>query len=345
MTSLEELIAFNDEVASLARAGVPIDLGLSQLGRDPDLANNQINAAVTRRVQNGVSLVDAMAEQDPSLPPIYQSVVRAGLRCGRLPSALEGLSRYAQASLEIRESLRSAFVYPLIVCVLAYVLFVGSCLFLVPEYDQRFAEMGSDGGAVFHVVRMLSHSLPFWVAIPPVLFIGLLYAWFRPNSPYTESFRSLPRTLSWLPGVARIAADQHRASFAELLALLVEHEVPLPEGLPLAARASGAPKLTAAAQQMADAAELGQPPTQDSQAAKQFAPFLRWALTSSAEAGSLARSLRLAAKTYRGRAERRAEWLRIVMPMLLCVVLAGGVTLLYCLSVFVPVFHLIRDLS
>jgi type II secretory pathway component PulF len=345
MTSLEELIAFNDEVASLTRAGVPIDLGLSQLSRDPDIANSQINAAVTRRVQNGVSLVDAMAEEDPLFPPIYQSVVRAGLRCGRLPTALEELSRYTQASLDVRQNLRSALVYPLIVCLLAYALFVAACLFLVPQYDHLFTDMGSDGGAVFHVVRMLSDSLPFWVAIPPALLIALLYVWFRSNSSRTMLFRGLPKRLSWFPGVSRIAADQHRASFAELLALLVENEVPLLEGLPLAARACGSRKLTCAAQQMAAAAEQGQSLTQDSQAAKQFPPFLRWALTSSTEAASLARTLRLAAKTYRHRAERRAEWLRIVMPMLTCVVLAGGVTLLYCLSVFAPVFRLIQDLS
>ena len=96
---------------------------------------------------------------------------------------------------------------------------------------------------------------------------------------------------------------------------------------------------------MASAAEEGQSLTQDSDAAKQFPPFLRWALTSPTEAGGLVRTLRLAAQTYRHRAERRTKWLRTVTPMLTCVVLAGGVTLLYCLSVFGPLVRLIKDLS
>ena len=70
MASLEELIAFNDEMALLTRVGVPIDLGLSQLSRDPEIASNQINAAITRRVQNGVSLVDAMAETERQMVPL-----------------------------------------------------------------------------------------------------------------------------------------------------------------------------------------------------------------------------------------------------------------------------------
>jgi type II secretory pathway component PulF len=344
MTSLEELIAFNDEVASLTHAGVPIDLGLSQLSRDPDIANKQINAALTRRVQNGVLLADAISEEDQLLPPIYQSVVAAGLRCGSLPAALETLSRHTQSLLDLRQSLRSALAYPLIVCGLAYLLFVGSCLFVPPEYYHQLADMGS-GSAVSDVVQMLRDSLPFWVAIPPVLLTGVLFVEFRSNSSRTMWSRGIPSGFRWLPGVSRVTADQRWASLAELLALLVEHEVPLPEGLRLAARVSGDRKLTSAAQQMASAAEQGRSLTQDAHAVRQFPPFLHWALTSTTEASGLARTLRLAAKTYRQRAQRQTKRLRVVMPMLTCFVLAGGVTLLYCLSVFVPLVRLVEDLS
>ena len=285
MTSLEELIAFNDEVASLTHAGVPIDLGLSQLSRNPDVATKQINAALTQCVQDGVSLVDAISKE--GLPPIYQGVVGAGLRCGRLPAALEALSQYTQSLLNVRQSLRMAFVYPLIICVLAYVLFVGTYLFVPANYDQLLADMGWEGGAVVFVVRMLRDWLPFWVAIPPVLLTMVLFVAFRSNYSRTRWFRGLPRLISWLPGVSRVVADQRCASLAELLALLVEHEVPLHEGLRLAAGASGDRKLTSAAEQMAHAAEQGQSLTQDSHAAKQFPPFLRWALDESDRSGRL----------------------------------------------------------
>jgi general secretion pathway protein F len=276
---------------------------------------------------------------------MYQTVVSAGLRCGRLPAALEALSRYTKPALEVRHILRAAFVYPIIICMLAYALFVGSCLFLWPEYDLLFADMGSGGGAVYHVVQVLRDSLPFWVAIPPVLLAALLFGWFRANGARTMSFRGLPPYLSWIPGVSRVAADQRCAGLAELLALLVEHGAPLHESLRLAARANGDRKLSSAAQQMASAAEQGQPVAQDSDAARQLPPFLRWALTSSNEAHGLARTLRLAAKTYRHRAERRAELLRVVIPTLTCVVIAGGITLLYCLSIFGPFTQLIQDLG
>ena len=345
MTSLEELIAFNDEVVSLTHAGVPIDLGFSPLSRDPDTAKNQINAALTQRVQAGTSLFDTIWTDERLFPPVYQGVVGTGLRCGRLPEALAAQSRYSQSLQDVRQSLRAALVYPLVICGLAYLLFIGSCVFVAPEYDRFLADVDSEGGAIFHVVRMLRDSMPYWVAIPPALLTALMFLGFRSSSSRSIPFRGLPRILSWLPGVSPIIADQRCATLAELLALLVEHEVPLHEGLRLAARASDDLSLASAAEHMANAAEQGKPLTQDSHAAKQFPPFLRWGLTSSTEAGNLAGTLRLAAHTYRRRAERRTQWLRTVTPTVTCIVLAGGVTLLYCLSVFGPLVRLIRDLS
>ncbi len=329
MTSLEEIIAFNHEVSSLTRAGVPIDVGWSQLSRDPDVASSQISSALAQRVHNGVPLADALCTED--LPRIYQCVVGVGLRCERLPAALEALSQYTQSLLNVRQSLRMAFVYPLIVCVLAYLLFVASCLFVAPE-SYPLVDIGRDW-------------LPFWIAMPPVLLIAMLLVAFRSNSSRTTWSRSLPWVYRCLPGVSQVIADQRCASLAEVLALLVKHEVPLHEGLRLATGVSGNSKLKSAAEQVADAAERGKPLTQDSHAAKQFPPFLRWVLTSPTETGDLARMLQLAARTYRNRAERRTKWIRTATPMLTCVVVAGGVTLLYCLSVFGPLVQLIKDLS
>lgn len=335
MSSLEELIAFNDEVAALVRAGVPIDLGLSQLSHDPDSAKNQINAAVTRRVQSGASLQDAVSEDDSILPPKYQSVVSAGLRCGQLPAALEAVSRYSQPALEVRQTLRSALVYFFFICLLAYLLFVGACLFLWPAYDPLFAE--SDSGATFPVMAKVREWLPFWFALPLVLLVALLVSSFRSSWPPG-------RLWSWLPGFSTIATDQRCATTAEVLALLVEHEVPLDEAFRLAVRTSSEGESTFAVGQMPSAVVPGQPLSQDIGASSQLPPFLRWALTSSTDGDNLARTLRLAASTYRHRAQRRAEWLRVMVPTLTCVVLGGTVTLLYCLSIVVPFIQLIRAL-
>ena len=224
-------------------------------------------------------------------------------------------------------------------------LLVGACLYLSPVYDDVIAEVGSVGSAPFTVIGMLRDWLPYWVAVPPVFLAALWFSRFRPAHMPLTSPRSWPTLMNRFSVVASVTADQRRASLAELLALLVEHEVPLHEALPLAARAIGDRKLTSTAGQVSSEADLQQSLSQDSDLANELPPFLRWALTGASEAEDVAHNLRLAAKTYRHRAQRRAQWLRVMVPTLACVFLAGGVTLLYCLSMFGPLIQLIRDMS
>ena len=345
MSSLEDLLTFNDEIAALSRAGVPLDVGLAQLDPDPDIAKKLINGAITRQSRVSDSLVDAISEDDQSFPPVYQGVVCAGLRCGRLPAALEAMSRYLQPVHDTRQTFRSSLVYPTVICLIAYVLFVGSCLYLWPQYDRMFAVMDSGGGAFNAIVGALREWLPYWVAIPPVLLIVALAWRWRSKSSHTIGFGRSFWLWKWVPVVSGVAIDQCRARLAELLALLVEHDAGLPEALRLAAPASGDDDLASAVRQLADELDRGQSLSHDSEAARQLPPFLYWALTSAPESGGRAQSLRIAASVYRHRAQRRAESLRVIVPTVTCVALAGGATLFYCLSIFSPFVQMIRGLS
>ena len=92
MSTLEDLIALNEEVALLTKTGVPLDPAIAKIGRNRKHEMTRIHATVARRIGRGEPLVDAVAAQDDSLPEVYQNIVAAGLRCGRLPTVLEGLS-------------------------------------------------------------------------------------------------------------------------------------------------------------------------------------------------------------------------------------------------------------
>ena len=340
MPSLEELMAFNEEVASLPRAGVPFDLGLAQLSRDPTQVSRRINAAITRRVEEGATLLEAVTAESQSFSPAYQSLVIAGLRCGSLPSALEALGRYSQPMQDVRQTVRSSLIYPTIICLLAYVLFAGACVYLWPRYDQLFADIDSTGGLTFNLFGKFRDWLTCWIAIPPVLLIALAFRWKKARLVPTNG---KPLLLGRLPAISRITLDQRRASLAELTALLVEHDVPLAEAIGLAARASGETQIANEIERVT--AESAEPLLADSRAARQLPPLVRWAIGSSREAEGIAHALRTAAKVYQHRSRRNAAALRRWLPPLLCVVIAGGVTLLFCLAVFVPLVRMIWELG
>ena len=397
MLTLDDLIAFNEELSALVRAGVPLEPTLSALGGDAEHQFARIHAAVGRRLSRGESLAAAIGAEDDALPAVYQQVVQAGLRCGSLPVALESLSRFARAATEMRNTIRSALIYPLLVICLAYVLFVVLLQTTLPTMFDLFQSFGVADGMVLGTCRYLARTMAVWVWLPPALFVACLLLGARSGSGAARVFERM-ELMRWIPGISGTVQDYHYSSFCELLSVLVEHQVPLGESLRLAGGACGSRRLERVARAMSErwergelaargeraeaniagniAANIAGTGTGDTRSAAaepgrsggdRFPPFLEWILASPSncteagepdQQGTQGRShaaagasvwpvplLRLAADTYRSRAERRAAWLRTVLPWVACVVLGGGVTLWYCLAVFMPLVGLLRNLA
>src|SRR4051812_10348434 len=122
--SPEQLIALNDEIAMLVRAGVPLELGLHETSRSVPRALQKINQELSRKMQTGLPLGESLTATLPGLPRVYAAVIDAGLKSGNLPKALESLTRLARQGIELRQQIEFAFLYPLIVCSLAYAMFL-----------------------------------------------------------------------------------------------------------------------------------------------------------------------------------------------------------------------------
>jgi type II secretory pathway component PulF len=139
--------------------------------------------------------------------------------------------------------------------------------------------------------------------------------------------------------------DEGRAAgFAEMLALLVEHDVPLAEGVRLAAKTSGDPRLIAAAKHLAGQISAGGV-AGDADEPTAIPPLLRWLITTGGRQPALAMALRDAADTYRRRAVRRADWLRSRLPVILLLGIGGTVTVIYALALFLPWSALLYQLT
>jgi len=341
--SLDDLMAFNDQLAALVEAGIPLDIGLGKPGKDTTATLETINAAVARRVSRGAPLAEAL--NDEQVPADYRSLVQFGLRVGNLHAGLDGWHRLADSAERSHYGIRSALFYPLVVCCLALAGLVGFCLFLVPTLQDMHDGLRIPSGSGLQVLQFLRDTLPYWIAVPPIALI-LVVAWqFRTRSrPATSGDRAAGLWIR-LPGMSR-AVFQHRcAIFADNLAALLAADVPLIEGLPLASRTSGDAGLSEGAQALAAMVKQELVSGDDHPAVRRLPPFLRWALLHSEPTIGRLSALKMAAEMYRESAECRAERLRIVAPILACVVVGGGATLLYALALFVPVVEMLQGLG
>jgi general secretion pathway protein F len=338
--SLEQWIALNDEIAALVRAGLPLERGLAGAGAG---RMGTVARSLSERLEGGATLDEALEAEGDRVPPIYRAVVRAGVRSGRLASALEGLTAYARSFVEMRRVVGLALLYPLLVLTFAYVLLLGFLWFVLPPFLSTFDVLRLPSRRVLFLLSELARTVPYWAPIPPIVLALLAITWLV--SGRARSFPAMGRMLRWVPGARTLMRQVAAADFADLLAVLVEHEVPLPEAVELAANATGDPALRQIGPTVADALRRGEPPTSGTRAAGGFPPLLRWVLAWGTRQGMLAPALRNAAEMYRRRARLRADLMRTLLPTAAMVIVGATAALLYTLTLFVPFSALLRSVA
>jgi len=345
--SLEQLIAFNDEVASLIRAGVPLELGLKQVGQSATGGLAKLSQRLAERMETGVSLQQALDDEGDRIPGVYRAVVEAGLRSGRLPEALEEMSGLATTLLDLHRRIAIALLYPAIVFAMAWGLLTFVTYSMIPAYLETHARLDLAPTFVTNGLAALHEYQAIWCpGIPLVIVMVALALSQRVATQHnTTAGRLVSRRLhrfAWFPWVIE---NFDRATLTHTLRLLVQNQTPLHEAVLLAGWATGSRSIihdtTAVAQQL----QAGNSLQNSLGTARSLPHFLRWMLTSGERNGNLPEVLDSAGDVYESRATSQVETLKSVLPATLTIVIGGLVTLLYCLLVFAPVVELFRGLA
>lgn len=339
------MIALNDEIAALARAGLPLERGLIGVGGDLPGRLGAIARGLGGRMERGMTLPEALDAEGAGLPATYRAVVEAGLRSGRLAEALEGLAGSARGYMELRRAIGLALLYPVLVLLVAYGLFVAFVVALIPRLREAFTALGVPVGGPIVALEKLGDTAIFWGPVLPVIVLAGFAAWLRTGRASAFEPGKIGRGLGWVPWMGAVLDGATAAQFADWLAMLVEHEVPWAEAVMLAAGATGDARLSASARRIAEGSRRGESRDASVREAGGLPPLLAWLLSVGDRQGTLAPALRHAAETYRRRAIRKAAALRVALPSVLLLAIGATTTLIYTLTLFLPWAALLHGLG
>jgi len=259
--TLDQLIALSDEIAALARAGMPLELGLEALGRDMPGGLGRLAETLAERSSRGQPLAAALAELGPHMPPACRAVVEAGLRAGRLEAALESLAGMLRRLAELRRMLAVALLYPLIVLALAWGLFAFFTAALAPELLAMLKGVGARGTGPLELLVRCGQGAWIWGPLGPAGLLLLAVLWWQVTRRASLAGGPAAAWLfGWLPWFGRSLRWSRAAAFTDILAVLVENRVPLDQALQLAGQSCGDPRMSAGAAAMAAGVRSGGPP-------------------------------------------------------------------------------------
>lgn len=341
----DELIALNDQIAGMAKAGLPLDQGLAGLAKEMGRGRlRRVTAAIAADLRAGVPLAEAVDSRRVELPPFYAHLVTAGIRTGRLPEVLATLTAYARTVTATKAIVIESLFYPLVVLGVAAAL-MGVLMFAVlPQFDQVFRDFQMKLPAITEFVLTLGrHPLPT-IAIPVGTIALFLLAWGLMGM--TDRGRlGWARIVYAVPVVGTLIRSARLAAFAELMAVLVEYEVPLPEAFRLAGSASSDPLMAARAGAIYGRLSQGTPLGMALRGLGLLPEWVAWMAGAGEQRGALGPALRQIAALYRRQVESRAAILRSVMPAFMIIATAGVMVGTFAISVMLPMINLLEGLS
>lgn len=342
MLTLQDLTALNDEIVALVGAGAPLADGLRIASADLPSRLSRLTDEVARRLERGETLADAVAADQGPFPGLYRAIVEAGVRSGRLAVALQGLSEMLRRLMELRRTAGMALLYPAMIALLGWALFCFLVIVLIP----RFVAIDPAGTAVPRWLIAIRGSAGLWGPLVPLAGVALLLSWWFLSARAiggTSPRRKWP--WRWIPKAGPIRYWGAAATFADVLALLIEHDTPLADAVRLACAASGQSRLIEAGREITGAIERGDALTVALRRGPGLPPFFPLLSVAAGRKDALVVASRQAAAYYRRRADAWVDWMRLYLPIALVAVIGFTMTLSYALLVFWPWSRVLQDLA
>ncbi len=340
----DDFIFFNEQLASLANAGMCLDAGLRQMGRDVHSTRLQrVMESMADELEKGSSLPEAIEKHAPQLPPLYGRIIRAGLHNGNLSATLINLSHHLKLIGETRRLLFEALTYPAIVFLLAAGVFCSVLVFIVPQFVDIFDDFGVRLPMLTHYLIVLAHAMPkILVTLAALTMTAVALFFGLRRSSAGLQFRE--RIVLGIPLLGSIIRNSLRARFLRAMAFAVHSGMTLPEALRLSAGATGSPGLSLDAELVAEGVDRGCGLEEASRRAKFIPAMLAYFVGVGGDAANLRDGLIQMAKACESQATHSQAMLRGWAAPVAILWVGSGVAVLI-LALFLPLLQLISMVS
>ena len=232
----QEFLVFNQELATLLKAGMPLVQSLDILRQR--VSNPTFKAvidAVYEKVKAGTSLSDAFAAHGTMFPAVYSASLMAGERSGNLDAVIRRYVSYEKVIGTVRKRTISALIYPAILVTMMIVLIGIIVLRVVPAFSEFYGNFDRPLPLSTQIIVALSNFVVsnLWLLLVAVAgTAAALYVWGRQPAQRGH----IHRLLLDVPWVGETIRKFGTAQLARTLATLLGGGIPLVNALEISVR-------------------------------------------------------------------------------------------------------------
>jgi type IV pilus assembly protein PilC len=233
----QEFLVFNQELATLLKAGMPLVQSLDILRQR--VANRTFKAVldgVYERVKAGTALSEAFEAHTGLFPAVYSASLMAGERSGSLDAVIRRYVAYEKVIGAVRRRTMSALIYPAILVVMMVILIGIIVVRVVPAFSSFYANYGRELPLSTRIIVGVSSALVanIWLIILGVVGTVALAFWWVNRPGQRER---VDHALLGVPWVGATVRKFSTSQLARTLATLIGGGIPLVNALEIAGRA------------------------------------------------------------------------------------------------------------
>jgi type IV pilus assembly protein PilC len=344
-TSLKDLAVFSRQFATMTASGMSLLRSLAILEEQTTAASlKKAVGEVRTDVAAGVSLSSSLAKHDRIFPRLMVAMVRAGEAGGMIDGALEQIAANFEKDSALRGQIKGALTYPAIVLSFTFVLVAGVLIFIVPIFEDMFANLGGELPAVTQFLVDASHNMP-WIG-PIVIVIGIVGTiLFKREVRTKPQFRlGVDRFKLKLPVFGSLLRKLAMSRFSRNLGILLSVGVPVMQALAVVGETTGNEVINRAMQDVQNAVRDGQPMSSALRLHDVFPQMVTQMIEVGEESGQISQMLDKIADFYDREVDSAAESLTASIEPIM-VLFMGSIVGAMVICLYLPMFTIYQNIQ
>ena len=340
------LTQFTRQLATLVNAGLPLMRGIEVLKRQmKDPRMQEALTGISENIAAGGTFSESLTQYPKIFDNLYVNMVKAGEAGGVLEVVLGRLAEFAEKSEKIKNKVKGAMIYPIVVLVAAIGITAFLLIAVIPKFQQVFNDMLGGQALppitqfVIDASEFVQHNgLQIFLAVVAVVIIMKIVG-------KTEKGAYLFDVLKLkMPVTGTLAQRSAVSKFTRTLGTLLSSGVPILQSLTITRDTTGNRVLTDAIQRVHDSVKEGESMTQPLSQCKVFPPMVVSMVEVGEETGALADMLTRIANTYDDEVDNAVAGMTAAIEPALIIVLAVVVGTIV-IAMFLPMIKIISSVS
>lgn len=338
----DDFLAFNQELASLAQVGLPVEQGLRLIAQD--LRTGRLAEAVrglADELEKGRSLPEAFEKYRGQFPALYGKLIDAGMKSSNLPGVLLNLNAHVQTMQRLRRAMWNAFAYPIALSIMMLVLVGFLGLRVLPQFEGVFKDFHASLPGITQLLIAITDVMPqilIGVAIIlAIVIVSVAILHTTGGIRYVVDY-----FLIYLPVIGVAIRKNLIARWCSAMRLGIDAGLDLPAAMELAAQTIDSPRLQQDTRLLIDTLAAGK--SLNTVQTSLLPPILPATIELGASRGDLAGTMAAMSQMNQRQADLRIAAIPItIVPAL---VLAFGFFVFWIvLALFAPFISLIQSMS